>query len=408
MVDTAPEPVFFNPLDPGYGADPHPHFAQLREHQPVHRSIGNLWFLFRHDDVFALLRDPALSVDDRNADMSRSDRRPVFEAAAGGKIEHSTSILGIDPPDHTRLRRLVAKAFTPAAIEQLRPRVGALVDAALDRIEAAGGGDLVADLAFPLPFDVITEMLGRPASDTLEVRDWSEAIVKTLDPIISDDEIYAAVDASRKMKAHIAEVIDWKRANPGDDLLTAMIDAEENGDRMSSVELNDQVSLLFIAGHETTVNLIGTGLYELLGNRDQWARWRADPSIAANAVDELLRYVSPVQFSRRITTADLVIDGHEIDKGSFVMAGLASANRDPAKWGSTAGELDLGRTGAGQHLAFGSGAHYCLGASLAKLEAQEAIGRFIARFDDVRLGDEVAWNGRINLRGLARCAVTVG
>jgi cytochrome P450 len=408
MVDTAPEPVFFNPLDPTYLADPHAQFAQLRVHEPVHHSIGNLWFLFRYDDVFALLRDPSLSVDDRNADTSESDRAPVFAEAAGGEVEHSTSILGIDPPDHTRLRRLVSKAFTPGAIERLRPRVGELVDAALDRIDADGGGDLVADLAFPLPFDVITEMLGMPASDTLAVRNWSEAIVKTLDPIISDEEIHAAVAASANMNAHIADVIAWKRVNPGDDLLTAMIDAEEAGDRMSAVELRDQVSLLFIAGHETTVNLIGTGIYELLCHRDQWQRWRTDPSIAPDAVDELLRYVSPVQFSRRITLADTVIGGREIPSGSFVMAGLASANRDPAKWGPTADGLDLGRTGAGQHVSFGSGAHYCLGASLAKLEAQEAIGRFVARFGSARLADDPEWNGRINLRGLARCAVTVG
>jgi cytochrome P450 len=230
-------------------------------------------------------------------------------------------------------------------------------------------------------------------------------LVKTLDPIITDDEVRQAVQAGVQMDAHIDQVIEWKRANPADDLLTALIDAEDDGDRLSPVELRDQVSLLFIAGHETTVNLIGTGIYELLRHPDQAALLRDDPTLEVNAIDELLRYVSPVQFSRRITVAPAEFGGRTIDPGWFVLAGLAAANHDPDKWGPTADELDVTRVGAGQHVAFGSGVHYCLGASLAKLEAQVAIGTFVRRFPDAAVDGEPTWNGRINLRGLEHLPV---
>jgi len=200
-------------------------------------------------------------------------------------------------------------------------------------------------------------------------------------------------------------VIDWKRNNPGDDLLTAMIDAEEDGDRMSTRELRDQVSLLFIAGHETTVNLIGTGIAELLGNTEQGDLVRRD-GLEMNGVDELLRYVSPVQMSRRVTLSEIEVAGKTIAAGEMVMAVLASANRDQAKFGPNAGELDLTRSGAGQHLSFGSGIHYCLGASLAKLEGQIAIGSFMQRFPSASIV-ESAFNGRINLRGLEKLIVDV-
>ncbi len=400
--------VFFNPLEPGYVADPFPHLAELREHDPVHLTLLDLWVLFAHEDVFRILRDPAMSVSDDNVLDQDEDRVAMFVEAAGDEgFESSTSMLGADPPDHTRLRRLVSKAFTPAAIEALRPRIQELVDTALDRMEARGTAEVVGELAFPLPFDVISEMLGMPESDKDQVAEWSGALVKTLDPIISEQEVREAVAAGRAMDALIDEVVAWKRDHPADDLLTALIAAEEDGDRLSPVELRDQVSLLFVAGHETTVNLIGTGIYELLRHPDQLALLRDDPSLDANAIDELLRYVSPVQFSRRVTLADTTFGDRTIPRGRFVLAGLASANRDPGKWGPTADELDLRREGAGQHLSFGSGAHYCLGASLAKLEGQVAIGSFVRRFPDARVVGDPVWNGRINLRGLERLDVAL-
>ena len=400
------QPVFFNPLDEGYVADPWPHFAQLREHEPVHHSILTNWFLFRYDDVSALLRDPTLSVDDANVTVHNEERMAAVVEAFGDQ-DRSTSMLGRDAPDHTRLRRLVSKAFTPSSIAALRPVIEGLVDEALGSMEREGRAEVVAELAFPLPFDVISVMLGMPSSDKDQIAEWSSALVKTLDPIITDEELQEAAAASRNMDQLLGDVIEWKRANPSDDLLTALIGAEEDGDHLTPQELRDQVQLLFVAGHETTVNLIGTGIYELLRRPEQAAILRDEPSLDVGAVDELLRFVSPVQFSRRITLQDIEIDGHQIGKGRFVMAGLASANHDPAKWGDDADELDVRRPGAGQHVAFGSGSHYCLGAALAKLEAQVAIGAFLRRFPDASITGEPEWNGRINLRGLERLDVTV-
>ena len=396
MTDTADQ-VFFNPLEPGYIENPWPHLAEVRAADPVHHLLTGQWGLFRYDDVFTVLRDPELSVDDANADLTMLDRSRLLEEL--DELEPSRSILGIDPPDHTRLRRLVSKAFTPRTIQALRPRIQEMVDTMLDQMAADGHADVVDRLAFPLPFDVIAEMLGMPESDKESIKIWSGDLVKTLDPVLTDDEILAARSSAEKMNALIDEVIEWKTANPADDLLTAMIDAEDGGDRMSKKELRDQVQLLFVAGHETTVNLIGTGLYELLKHPDQLAIIR-DEGMPASAIDELLRWVSPVQISRRIATADLAVRGKQIPKGTFVLTSLAAANHDPEFWGDTAETLDLHRANAGQHVSFGSGVHYCLGASLAKLEAEVAIGSFVRRFGQVDIVGAPVWNGRINLRGL--------
>ncbi|MDH3293891.1 MAG: cytochrome P450 [Acidimicrobiia bacterium] len=403
-----PEAVIFNPLQAGYSDDPFPHLAEMRRLDPVHASPIGRWMLFRYDDVFRLLRDRDLSVDDRNIIHTDQARIAMFVDATDGNLAEvdSTSILGIDPPDHTRLRRLVSRAFTPRTIEGLRPRIHALVDQALDRMAERGRVDVVAELAFPLPFDVISEMMGMPEGDSDAVCAWSGALVKTLDPIIGEEEVRAAVDARRAMHAHIEEVIAWKRENPAEDLLSAMIAAEEDGDRMSTRELRDQVTLLFVAGHETTVNLIGTGIAVLLNRPDQAALLRDDPDLPT-AIDELLRFISPVQFSRRVSLADVEFGGRTIPPGTLIMAGLASANRDEAKWGPTAAELDLTRDAAGRHLAFGSGIHYCLGASLAKLEGQITVASFLQRFPQATLV-EARFNGRINLRGLDRLIVDLG
>ncbi|MFP3908155.1 MAG: cytochrome P450, partial [Acidimicrobiales bacterium] len=383
---TDAQPLVYNPFEEGYFDDPYAQFAKLRDLDPVHATLDGNWMLFRYDDVFRVLRDPSLSVDDRN--IAASTKGQQLTEILGDRAERGErSMLGLDPPDHDRLRRLVSKAFTPRAVEALRPRVQELVDAALDRVEPTGRIDLIADLAFPLPFQVISEMLGMPEGDMIQIRDWSNAMVKSLDPIISDDEILAADASSTAMVAYLEEVIAWKREHPADDMLTDLIRAEEDGDRLSTGELVAQVVLLFVAGHETTVNLIGNGTRALLRHRDQWDRLVADPSLITAGIDELLRFDPPVQISRRIAVADLEVGGRQIAAGSFMACMLASANHDPAKFGPTAHELDLTRESAGQHLSFGSGGHYCLGASLAKLEGQVAIGTFVSRFPEAELVD---------------------
>jgi cytochrome P450 len=253
-------------------------------------------------------------------------------------------------------------------------------------------------------------MLGMPdGQDRLELRTWSGALVKTLDPIVSDEDFVAALSASDQMTVYLREVVAWKRTSPADDLLSALIAAEDAGDRLTEQELIDQVFLLFIAGHETTVNLIGNGMLALLRNRAQMELLEQDPSLDANAVEELLRYDPPVQDSRRITLTDVEIQGRTVPAHSFLLTSLASANRDAAHFGPTADALDLTRPDAGQHVAFGGGVHHCLGAALARLEGQVAVGSLVRRYPRMeQTGDELVYNGRFVLRGLAALPVELG
>jgi cytochrome P450 len=404
---TTGEPQIFNPFEAGFFEDPYRQYAALREHDPVHHSPLEVWVLFRYDDIVRTLRDPSLSVQIDNA--TPTARMQMFAEQAPGEVERgSHSILNVDPPDHTRLRRLVSKAFTPKMVHELRPRIQELVDDALDAMVARGEADVIGDLAFPLPFTVISEMLGMPDGNRDEVRGWSHTLTKTLDPILTPEEVQAALAAADNMQAHVQNVLAWKREHPSDDLLTGLLAAEDEGDRLSELELLDQVLLLYVAGHETTVNLIGNATLALLGHPDQLARLRADPELDAGAVEELLRYDSPVQFSRRITTADLDVDGTTVPAGTFLLTCLGSANHDEARWGPTADELDLTRADAGQHMSFGNGIHHCLGSSLARTEAQIAIGTLVRRFFHLEHAGEPERNGRVVLRGLESLPVAVG
>lgn len=398
------EPVIFNPFEAGFHEDPYRQYALLRTHDPVHETAFGPFVLTRYRDVFAVLRDASLSVEDRNLVMQQREAVAAVLAEDPDRAERnrgSRAMLNLDPPDHTRIRGLVAKVFTPRRIERLRAHVQALVDEALDRVAPTGEMDVIDDLAFPLPFTVISEMLGMPEANRDQVRTWSGDLVKILDPVLDADDVRRAFAASDQLDELLADVLAWKRQHPADDLLSALLAVEDGADVLSPEELRDQVVLLYLAGHETTVNLIGNGVLALLRHPEQLARLQADPSLDGPAVDELLRYDCPVQNSRRITRRDLVIDGTTIPAGTMVLTILGSANRDPEQWGPTADQLDLSRSGAGQHVAFGSGTHYCLGASLARLEGQVAIGSLVRRLPDLHLTDEpLAYNGRLTLRGL--------
>jgi cytochrome P450 len=408
--DTGYLPPMINPFDPGFHDNPYEQYAAVREADPVHHTPVGPWMVFRHADVVRLLRDPSLSVEARNGTPPEYADPQIAELMASRQERGGRAILNIDPPDHHRIRRLVSKVFTPRMIETLRPDVQRLVDQYLDAVVARGDGtmDVISDLAFQLPFTVISEMMGiAEGRDRNELRAWSGAVVKTFDPIITLDETRAAMEASDNILAYMSETIEDKRAHPDDKLLSAMIAAEEDGDRLSEHELIDNVILLFIAGHETTVNLIGNGTLALLRNPDQLARLRDDPSLDVNAVDELLRYDSPVQFSGRFALETFDIDGRTIDAGSVIMTCLGGANRDPDAFADP-DRLDLGRPNANQHVSFGGGFHHCLGNALARLEGQVAIGTLARRFPNLALARETqTWNGRIVLRGLQELPVTV-
>jgi cytochrome P450 len=403
----------FNPFEAGFAADPYPHYRAERESAPVqHLPIGP-WIVLEHAECTRLLRDTSLSVDARKAraiDPAQETvrRRIIAEVAPDADVREDTSILNIDPPDHTRLRRLVSSVFTPKRIADLRPLIRRLVDEHLDAAAARGEMDLVTDLAFPLPFAVISEMMGMPDADRAQVREWSHALVRILDFTIGPDEMRASLEAGENMRRHLTEVIAWKRAHPADDLLSALIRAEEDGDVLSDTELLDQVMLLYIAGHETTVNLIGNGTWALLQHRDQLEVWRDDPGLDATAVDELLRFDSPVQLSRRIALTDIEVAGFAVPAGSFVLTSLGSANHDPAVFGPTADDLDLRRPDAARHVAFGSGTHHCLGASLARLQGAEAVTGLIRRFPDLEATSGPAWSGRLVLRGMDSLPLSLG
>ncbi|SFB15105.1 Cytochrome P450 [Amycolatopsis marina] len=405
-VVTENDEVLFDPFAPGFTDDPYPQYRQLREAGPVYQHPLGFWLLTQHAEVSDLLRS-GLSVEDRN--LGPSPMRDLREQAgidvdprAGG-----LSMLDRDPPDHTRLRSLVSKVFTPRSIAALEPEVTALVDEALDRIAEAGSVDLVEELAFPLPFAVISRMLGMPPVDHVRLRELTAQLVRSLEPVNDPATLAAIAAADAELSAVIADVIAWKRDNEADDLLTALIAAEHDGDVLSDEELVAQVVLLYVAGHETTVNLIAGGVLALLREPDQLALLRERPDLAGAATEELLRYDSPVQLSRRITLEPHTILGHVIPPGSFVIASLASANRDERFWGPDADQVRIDRPDARRHVSFGGGPHHCLGAALARLEARVAFGRLVERFDTLALDGEVEWNGRINLRGPGRLPVSV-
>jgi cytochrome P450 len=403
-MTTDSQTALFDPFAPGFTDDPYPTYARVRSAAPVLQHEVGFWLLTRYEDVSELLRS-GISVDEGLLapgpfldvqNLVYGDRR----IRLGG-----LSMLDLDPPDHTRLRGLVSKAFTPRAIAALEPHVVELVDAALDRIAEEGTVDLVDALAFPLPFQVISEMLGMPDTEHETLRERTGLLVRSLEPVVDPEIAAGIVRADEQLSAMAREVIAWKRTHPGDDLLSALIDAEDNGDVLTDDELVAQVVLLYVAGHETTVNLISNGVLGLLHAPDQLALLRSQPDLAANAVEEMLRHDSPVQMTRRVTLEPYQLREHEIPAGAFVIGSLGAAKRDPEHWGDDADRLRLDRSDARQHLSFGAGHHHCLGAALARLEGRVAIQRLVDRFADLELAGDVEWNGRINLRGPARLPV---
>ena len=393
-----------NFFDPDFLADPYPAFHRLRAEDPVHRHPFGFYVLTRYDDVLAFLRDPR---------FGKSGYQALFESRFGGGPEGSwlaLSMLFRDPPDHTRLRALVSKAFTPRVVETLRGRVQDIVDRLLDRAADAPRMDVIDELAYPLPVAVISELLGVPDEDSEAVKEWSRDVARAIDAIalpVGPDVIERGRRATAAMAEYFRSLSGERRRRPGSDLLSGLVEAEEAGDRLTERELLATCVLLYVAGHETTVNLIGNGLLALLRHPVERRRLQGDPGLLPGAIEELLRYDGPVQRTGRMAACDAEIGGVPIPEGSLVLGLLGAANRDPARFDEP-DRLDLGRDEP-RHLAFGAGIHYCLGGPLARLEAQVAIGTVLRRFPAMTLDMErPAWRPSSTLRGLEALPVTLG
>ncbi|MGE0826691.1 MAG: cytochrome P450 [Candidatus Binatia bacterium] len=398
---TVAAPLEFNPLLPGFIANPYLFYHRLRAEDPVHRStlLPDSWILTRYADVVMVLRD---------ARFDRHDAENFFRERFGQGLlidVFSKWMLFRDPPDHTRLRTLVNKAFTPRAIEGLRPRIQALVNSLLDAAQGHGRMDIMADLAYPLPVLVICEMLGVPAKDRELFKEWSGDVARTLDPIQTPEMVARGHAVVETMVAYFRDLIVTLRKNPQENILSAMIAAEEKGDRLSEDELLANCILLFSAGHETTVNLIGNGLFALLQHPAQRQLLQNKPELSQNAVEEFLRYDGPVQLTGRSVREDVEIGEKRILAGERVITVLAAANRDPAQFPDP-DRLDITRQ-ENRHVAFGHGIHFCLGASLARAEGQIAVNTLLQRLPNVTLDDEAPrWRPAFTLRGLQTLPVS--
>lgn len=376
--------------------NPYPIYDYWRATQPI-RWTGNDWQMFRYADVQAILRDPRLGADQFQVDpqwLAATGLAPLFEARA-------KMMLFTDPPDHTRLRALVHRAFTPRVVESYRPLVQRIVDQLLDAAAARGEIEMISEFAYPLPVTVIAHMLGVPVDMHDQFRRWSDSLAAFIGGTTRPEaEVFpVALKAVLEMTDFFLALVAERRRAPRDDLLSALAQAEDGGDRLSEQELVANSILLLLAGHETTTNLIGNGTLALLRHPDQLALLRDRPELTASAVEELLRYDSPVQMTSRRALADIDVHGHRIEAGQTVTVFIGSANRDPAQYENPA-RLDLTRADI-RHLSFGHGPHYCLGAPLARLEGQVAIGTLVRRFPHMRLIDErIAWRDNFALRGL--------
>jgi cytochrome P450 len=395
--------------------DPYALYRAFAERAAVHRTPDGLWVLARYADVAAALRDPRLGREgfERHFEAGGGSAAHgacggLADAARGESGGHRQSMLFRDPPHHTRLRETVSRAFTPRAVEALRPRIQAHVDALLDRVAPAGRMDVVADLAEPLPRAVIGELLGIPEAHRPACAAWSAAVARSLDalPVPEDRPVVAEGQTARRaLGGYVRELIAARRARPGSDLVSALVDAADGDGLLSDSELVAMSVLLLVAGTETTVSLVGSTIWALLRHPAELARLREAPWFLPAAVEEAARWESPVQRTWRITRTDVALAGQTIPRGALVVLLLGAANRDPARFADP-DRFDPMRRDRG-HLAFGAGVHACLGAALARVEAELAVGSLLRRFPSLRLAaDRPAWRPSATLRGLAALPVT--
>lgn len=379
-------------LTPEYLTDPYRFYARLRSEDPVHWSHPvDAWVLTRYDDVMAAFQNPAFSKADWIPSYMRQLPEDVRARVEPLQTHLTNWMVALDPPDHTRLRRLVHKAFTPKTVERLRDRIQEITDRLLDDVQDEGRMDVIAALAFPLPVMVICDLLGVPASDRDRFRGWSDAIVGFTG--MGRVDVETALEAQRaveELTAYFRGIAEERRERPREDLISRLVHVEEQGDRLSEDELFAMFVFLLVAGHETTVSLIANGLLALVRNPEQKAKLQAEPALGKSAIEELLRYESPLQFQTRVANEEQEVRGRRIQKGQRILPMIGAANRDPAQFPDP-DRLDIERE-PNRHIAFGYGIHYCLGAPLARLEGQIVIGTVLDRMPNISLAEpSVEW-----------------
>ena len=394
----------FNPFLPEFMRDPYPSYAELRRDAPVHRSVNlGIWVLTRYDDCVQVLRDhDVFSSDAHNATGMVAALQAQSEAEAGGPA--ARTVLGSDQPEHTRLRSLINKAFTPRRVEEMRDHIADVADSLVNAAPVDQPFDVIAGLAQPLPIIIIAEMLGVPPSDRERFKAWSELIAK-MTSLMRPPDVNAKVAVARKeLRAYFSDVIQQRRTQPQDDLISALVQAQDGADQLDDEELLGFCVLLLVAGNETTTNLIGNGALALAQHPDQAETLASDHSVMSPAIEEFLRYDSPVQATVRHVVSDTEVGGTAIAKGDSVMAIVGAANRDPDQFDDP-DALNLSRAD-NRHLSFGHGIHYCVGSPLARLEAEIAFAALLSRSPTLPLTDEpLEYGGTFILRGLKKLTV---
>lgn len=395
--------------NPGFVSDPYPLYQWLRQRHPVRKDpLAPVWVLTRYDEVLELLRDPRFRKDPFAPErLPRIVRKQLDVASEDTRIEvEAVSMLFLDPPGHTRVRSIFSRAFTPASLAELRPRIELIARNHIDRVAANGQMDIVADLAYPLPVIVIAELLGFPAADYPRIKQWSDELAAALSLNPSGGQQARANEAWTEIRGYFDQVVYQSKGKSSNTLLSRLLQTECEPEGLNREEIFSNCVLLLSAGHETTTNLIGNGMLALLRNRDQWETLVGEPALIDSAVEELLRYDSPVQWTSRLSGEAIELGGQTIPPGQIVLGALGSANRDPAKF-SDPDRLDIRRT-ENKHLAFGSGIHFCLGAVLARMEMQIVLQEMSTRLPRMKLVTKrFKWHKGLTFRGVKSLRVIV-
>ncbi len=400
-------PEDFDLFAPDFHADPYPFYEMMHEKMPLFfRPDWNNWYLTRHEDVAAAFKDArfgreilgVMTREELGWPETPASMRPLYD------MQDAWMLLK-DPPEHTHLRNLVHKAFTPRTVERLRERAQVITDELIDKVQVSGGMDMIADFALPLPITIIAEMLGVPPEDYDRLNVWSDALMHTVDSVQSPELLQQGADMTMEFSAYIHEMIALRRKHPQEDLISALVAAEAENDKLTEDEMVATATLLLFGGYETTVNLIGNGMLALLRHPDQWEKLKANPALVKSAVEELLRYDSPVQLTSRWVQEDLEFAGHSFKRGQVVDFMVGAANRDPLRFPNP-GVLDITRD-PNPHIAFGSGIHFCIGAPLARMEAQIAFATLARRLPNLKLAaDTLRYREIYVFRGLQALPVT--